>query len=204
MKSSDALSVVQILIRYLCEQHPSSHFCLRARIREIDTTQPQIKRVGVVDGGLCNSKSLFKIGEEGEGVESGSCSTVGAAAVPEPPPPVPGSVCAACPPRSGVSVRLDTASNDPSGKERKRNLGMGKELGKMMLHFVFLARVVVGGLTCREAYGDNTTFYVVDTAKCWAGDMNAAFNEGEALMSGCDRARLVRWQLHVCFRFPFG
>ena len=55
---------------------------------------------------------------------------------------------------------------------------------RMMLHFVFLARVVVGGLECDGPYGSGTVFYVQDKkVKCWVGDMNAAFNEGEELMS---------------------
>ena len=45
-----------------------------------------------------------------------------------------------------------------------------------MLQFVFLARVVVGLLECDDAFGDGSYVFPVDKTKCWAGDMNPAFN----------------------------
>ena len=45
---------------------------------------------------------------------------------------------------------------------------------------------VVGGLECDDRYGESHgRYYVVDTTKCWADAMNAAFNEEEELMDGC-------------------
>lgn len=135
-------------------------------------------------------------------MESVSCSTVGAAAVPEPPPPVPGSVCAACTPRSGVSVRLDTASIGER-EEGKRNFETGNRNTGMMLPFLLLARVVVGRLECDGPYGSDTRFYVADTANCRVDEMNAAFNEGAALMSYCNMDGWVRCD-YMCFPLPFG
>ena len=73
-----------------------------------------------------------------------------------------------------------------------------------MLHFVFLARVVVGRLECDDRFGESDGIYfVVDKTKCRVGDMNAAFNEGEELMSGCRSDGWVRWRYHV-LPLPFG
>jgi len=81
-----------------------------------------------------------------------------------------------------------------TGKERKEKLRRAKKLaslGKMMLHFLLLARVVVGRLEC-DCYNSDTLCYPVDTDNCRAADMNVAFNEGEELLTRCNVDGWVR------------
>lgn len=71
-----------------------------------------------------------------------------------------------------------------------------------MLPFLLLARVVVGRLEC-DTGSVSGNYYVADTTNCRVDEMNAAFNEGAALMSRCDSFGWVRWRLHV-LPLPFG
>ena len=78
----------------------------------------------------------------------------------------------------------------------------------MMLHFVFLARVVVGRLECVNGWGDGTRCYLGDdTDTCRAAEMNAAFNAGEELIDcaskGVTKGR-VRLAITYILPLPFG